>query len=77
MKRHIVSTWKYISLLLLVLEDYKGVGGNMLLFTIILSLQLSHSIDTNASLPLVGNHAQTQRREKNEEPNQNRHTCGK
>jgi hypothetical protein len=61
MKRHIVFGWKCIFLLLLILENYKGEGGgnNMLLFTIVLLFQLSHYVDTNASLPLVDNHVQT------------------
>jgi hypothetical protein len=47
------------------LEDYKeGGGANMLLLTIVLSLQLSHFVDTNVSLPLVSNHVQAQCKEK-------------
>jgi len=65
MKRHIVFAWKCISPLLLILEDCKGGGrGNMLLLTIVLSFQLSHFVDTNISLPLVGNHVRAQRKEK-------------
>jgi hypothetical protein len=43
----------------MILEDCKEEGGSsMLLLTIVLSLQLSHFVNTNASLPLVGNHIQ-------------------
>jgi len=85
--------WRRISALLspppLLLEDCEGVGGSMLLLTVVLSLQLAHSVDTNAYLPLAGNHIRAQiarHREKEQrtwcfwvkkKKLQNTHTCGK
>jgi hypothetical protein len=55
----------FVIVVIVNLEDCKeGGGGNMLLFTIVLSFQLSHFIDINVSLPLVGNHVQAQCNEK-------------
>ncbi len=45
-------------------EDCKGGRNSMLLLTIVLLLQLSNFVDTNAFLPLVDNHVQAQCREK-------------
>ncbi len=44
----------------------------MLLLTIVLLFQLSHFVDTNTSLPLVGNMSKLDVKRKNKEPDVNK-----